>query len=198
MVCVDINIAPIANYIMHEGQFEKVVFLGDQKVGKSRLLEILTTPVADAHEKETFSETCIQQSNPRSWTSIKYKNLQIKDDKQVQIWDSEEYRRPGIFRKIYLQKTKVFVIVFDLSKATSFSNCSEYLGMATEAQQQSPQVLLVGTCPGNSERQTSVSEAEEWCTQHNCFYLEATPTDSFKEVFLSKLQEMLEKVCLLE
>lgn len=194
---LDINIALPANYIMQEMSFEKVVFLGDSGVGKSKLLEALTSSESVDSDSSNRGEGGFVSSPPAK-TMMQYKNLRLADNKAVQLWDSEEYRRPGVFRKIYLQRTRAYIITFDVCRATSFSNCSLYLDMVNDSKAASAQVLLVGIRKSTSERQVSSQEAEEWCTANNCFYLETDGSASIQPVLLSKLQEVLEKAAMLE
>lgn len=177
---------------MQELSFEKVVFLGDSGVGKSRLLESLASlSVSDLPESEAMT---LKPMKP----VLQYKNVPFTNKKVLQLWDSEEYRRPGIFRKIYLQRTKIYLIVFDLCRSTSFASCQQYLDMVLECKSASSQVLLVGTKLGDSQAQVSVEEAECWCVQNDCFFLGMDLSAICPQLIMSKLQEVVDKTELLD
>lgn len=182
---------------MQELSFEKVIFLGDSGVGKSKLLEALANTEFSDPDSIYRGERA-HSALPPAKTMMQYKNLRLADNKAVQLWDSEEYRRPGVFRKIYLQRTRAYIITFDLSRATSFSNCSLYLEMINDSKASFAQVLVVGIKNSQLERQISSQEAEQWCTAQNCFYLETDASASIQPALLSKLQEVLEKASILE
>jgi GTPase SAR1 family protein len=182
---------------MQDVKFEKVVFLGDSEVGKSKLIESLASASyfeLGANQDTQAGSICPEPSR----AVLQYRNLHFACNKIIQIWDSEEYRRPGIFRKIYLQRTKVYIIMFDANQATSFANCQQYLDMVKDSKSPDSQILLVASTVTNSQRQVSTHEAEEWSLKNSCFYLETlSGVDSGQNV-LSKLEEMLEKANCLE
>ena len=177
---------------MQELSFEKFVFLGDSGVGKSRILQSLAT-----HYASEVPELDSIQPKPAK-PVLQHKNVPFGSGKVLQLWDSDEYRRPGIFRKIYLQRTKVYLIVFDLSRSTSFASCQQYLEMVLESKSNSSQVLLIGTKLEDSQLQVSIEEAEEWCNQRDCFFMELDMSAFSPQLMLSKFQEVLDKAAFLE
>ncbi|MFX1236648.1 MAG: Rab family GTPase [Promethearchaeota archaeon] len=143
----------------------KIVVCGDAGVGKSSLILRYTT--------NAFSRSYL----PTLGVNISEKSLETKDNNiQLSIWDIAGQDRFFLMRRQFYQGADGAVLVFDLSRASTFSSLPTSYNDIRENLGTSEKItgFIVGNKNDLKERNVSREEAEKFAREIGFGYIEAS------------------------
>eukprot|EP01036_Dinobryon_divergens_P024836 gene24836-33320_t len=150
------NISPLAKY--------KLVFLGDQGVGKT---SIITRFMYDSFDK-----------NYQATIGIDFlsKTMYLEDRTvRLQLWDTAGQERFRSLIPSYIRDSSVAVVVFDITNRASFLNTSKWIEDVRNERGNDVIIILVGNKTDLSDkRQVSVDEGEDKATKEGIMFIESS------------------------
>ncbi|KAJ1422535.1 Rab6, rab family GTPase [Ochromonadaceae sp. CCMP2298] len=155
------NIYPLAKY--------KLVFLGDQGVGKT---SIITRFMYDSFDK-----------NYQATIGIDFlsKTMYLEDRTvRLQLWDTAGQERFRSLIPSYIRDSSVAVVVYDITNRASFLNTSKWIEDVRNERGNDVIIILVGNKTDLSEkRQVSVEEGEDRASKEGCMFIESSAKAGF-------------------
>lgn len=155
------NISPLAKY--------KLVFLGDQGVGKT---SIITRFMYDSFDK-----------NYQATIGIDFlsKTMYLEDRTvRLQLWDTAGQERFRSLIPSYIRDSSVAVIVYDITNRASFLNTSKWIEDVRNERASDVIIILVGNKTDLSEkRQVSVEEGEDRANKESIMFIESSAKAGF-------------------
>jgi Ras-related protein Rab-6A len=155
------NISPLAKY--------KLVFLGDQGVGKT---SIITRFMYDSFDK-----------NYQATIGIDFlsKTMYLEDRTvRLQLWDTAGQERFRSLIPSYIRDSSVAVVVYDITNRASFLNTSKWIEDVRNERGNDVIIVLVGNKTDLSEkRQVSVEEGEDKSTKEGIMFIESSAKAGF-------------------
>eukprot|EP00598_Pedospumella_elongata_P000636 CAMPEP_0184981372 /NCGR_PEP_ID=MMETSP1098-20130426/11120_1 /TAXON_ID=89044 /ORGANISM="Spumella elongata, Strain CCAP 955/1" /LENGTH=228 /DNA_ID=CAMNT_0027504929 /DNA_START=173 /DNA_END=859 /DNA_ORIENTATION=+ len=155
------NISPLAKY--------KLVFLGDQGVGKT---SIITRFMYDSFDK-----------NYQATIGIDFlsKTMYLEDRTvRLQLWDTAGQERFRSLIPSYIRDSSVAVVVYDITNRASFLNTSKWIEDVRNERGNDVIIILVGNKTDLSEkRQVSVEEGEDRSSKEGCMFIESSAKAGF-------------------
>uniref|UniRef100_A0A7S2UZT5 Uncharacterized protein n=1 Tax=Fibrocapsa japonica TaxID=94617 RepID=A0A7S2UZT5_9STRA len=150
------QITPLAKY--------KLVFLGDQSVGKT---SIITRFMYDNFDK-----------NYQATIGIDFlsKTMYMPDRTvRLQLWDTAGQERFRSLIPSYIRDSSVAVIVYDITNRASFLNTSKWVEDVRNERGNDVVIMLVGNKTDLSDRrQVSVEEGEERAKSEQIMFIETS------------------------
>ena len=154
-------ITPLAKY--------KLVFLGDQGVGKT---SIITRFMYDSYDK-----------NYQATIGIDFlsKTMYLEDRTvRLQLWDTAGQERFRSLIPSYIRDSSVAVIVYDITNRASFLNTSKWIEDVRNERGNDVIIVLVGNKTDLPEkRQVSVEEGEDKSTKEGIMFIESSAKAGF-------------------
>mmetsp|Transcript_22953 Transcript_22953/g.35354 ORF Transcript_22953/g.35354 Transcript_22953/m.35354 type:complete len:271 (-) Transcript_22953:175-987(-) len=143
----------------------KVIFLGDEGVGKTQLISRIS--------KNEFDEAY------NSTIGIDYCPVDVEEyNVKLQLWDMAAHNRFHCLVPSYIADAAAVVIVYDVTRRESFLNASRWAQYVYNNQAASSIVYLVGNKSdlGSSKqmRQVSISEGEETAAREGFQFFESS------------------------
>jgi len=150
------NPNPLAKY--------KLVFLGDQSVGKT---SIITRFMYDTFDNTYQATIGIDFLSKTLW--LQDRNVRL------QLWDTAGQERFRSLIPSYIRDSSVAVIVYDIANRNSFLNTSKWLDDVRTERGQDVVVMLVGNKTDlNEKRQVPIEEGEAKAKEHNIMFIETS------------------------
>ena len=164
-----------------------VVLLGDEKVGKTQIINI------EAHDKfdEKYIITTYMEFAHKEFSiDIASNTLKFK----LSIWDlpgSQTYRN---MLNLYCKLANAFVFVYDITNKESFKNIQdEWLQLAKGKATKDELYFLVGNkADMENERQVTTKEAQNFAKENKMQFFEVSAKDGTK---IKELFEAITKEC---
>jgi Ras-related protein Rab-6A len=151
------SLAPLAKY--------KLVFLGDQSVGKTSIITRFMYDNFDRHYQATIGIDFLSKT-------------MYLDDRTVrlQLWDTAGQERFRSLIPSYIRDSSVAVIVYDVSNRASFLNTQKWIEDVRVERGTDVVICLVGnkTDLGTDKRQVSTEEGEERAKKENLLFMEVS------------------------
>eukprot|EP01035_Chromulina_nebulosa_P017707 gene17707-23299_t len=155
------NISPLAKY--------KIVFLGDQGVGKT---SIITRFMYDSFDK-----------NYQATIGIDFlsKTMYLEDRTvRLQLWDTAGQERFRSLIPSYIRDSSVAVVVYDITNRASFLNTSKWIEDVRNERGNDVILALVGNKTDLAERrQVPVEEGEDKALKENIIFIESSAKAGF-------------------
>lgn len=155
------NISPLAKY--------KLVFLGDQGVGKT---SIITRFMYDSFDK-----------NYQATIGIDFlsKTMYLEDRTvRLQLWDTAGQERFRSLIPSYIRDSSVAVVVYDITNRASFLNTAKWIEDVRNERGNDVIIVLVGNKTDLSERrQVSVEEGEDKANKESIMFIESSAKAGF-------------------
>lgn len=155
------NISPLAKY--------KLVFLGDQGVGKT---SIITRFMYDSFDK-----------NYQATIGIDFlsKTMYLEERTvRLQLWDTAGQERFRSLIPSYIRDSSVAVVVYDITNRASFLNTSKWIEDVRNERGNDVIIVLVGNKTDLSERrQVSVEEGEDKAAKEGIMFIESSAKAGF-------------------
>ena len=151
------SLAPLAKY--------KLVFLGDQSVGKTSIITRFMYDNFDRHYQATIGIDFLS------------KTMYLEDRTvRLQLWDTAGQERFRSLIPSYIRDSSVAVVVYDVSNRASFLNAAKWVEDARAERGIVVVICLVGnkTDLGNDKRQVSTEEGEERARKDNLLFMEVS------------------------
>ena len=137
------QLAPLEKY--------KLVFLGDQGVGKTSIITRFMYDTFDTSYQATIGIDFLS------------KTMYLEDRTvRLQLWDTAGQERFRSLIPSYIRDSSVAVVVYDITNRKSFSNTSKWIEDVRAERGDDVVIMLVGNKTDMSERrQVSIEEAEK-------------------------------------
>lgn len=146
----------------------KIVLIGDSGVGKSNLLSRFTTNEFNIESKSTIGVEFATRT-------IEVENKKIK----AQIWDTAGQERYRAITSAYYRGAVGALIVYDISKSTSYENCNHWL---TELRENADDNVAVGLIGNKSDlshlRSVPTDEAKNFALENQLLFTETSALNS--------------------
>mmetsp|Transcript_52336 Transcript_52336/g.78200 ORF Transcript_52336/g.78200 Transcript_52336/m.78200 type:complete len:237 (-) Transcript_52336:185-895(-) len=151
------SLAPLAKY--------KLVFLGDQSVGKTSIITRFMYDNFDRHYQATIGIDFLS------------KTMYLEDRTvRLQLWDTAGQERFRSLIPSYIRDSSVAVVVYDVSNRASFLNTSKWVEDVRAERGNDVVICLVGnkTDLGNDKRQISTEEGEDRAKKDGLMFMECS------------------------
>ena len=151
------SLAPLAKY--------KLVFLGDQSVGKTSIITRFMYDNFDRHYQATIGIDFLS------------KTMYLEDRTvRLQLWDTAGQERFRSLIPSYIRDSSVAVVCYDVSNRASFLNTTKWVEDVRAERGNDVVICLVGnkTDLGNDKRQVSTEEGEERATKDGLLFMECS------------------------
>ncbi|EJS43840.1 ypt32p [Saccharomyces arboricola H-6] len=162
----------------------KIVLIGDSGVGKSNLLSRFTTDEFNIESKSTIGVEFATRT-------IEVENKKIK----AQIWDTAGQERYRAITSAYYRGAVGALIVYDISKSSSYENCNHWL---TELRENADDNVAVGLIGNKSDlahlRAVPTDEARNFAMENQMLFTETSALNSdnvdkaFRELIVAIFQ----------
>jgi Ras-related protein Rab-6A len=149
--------APLAKY--------KLVFLGDQSVGKTSIITRFMYDNFDRHYQATIGIDFLS------------KTMYLEDRTvRLQLWDTAGQERFRSLIPSYIRDSSVAVVVYDVTNRLSFGNSTKWIEDVRAERGNDVVICLVGnkTDLGNEKRQVSTEEGEERAAKDGLLFMECS------------------------
>jgi len=150
-------LAPLAKY--------KLVFLGDQSVGKTSIITRFMYDNFDRHYQATIGIDFLS------------KTMYLEDRTvRLQLWDTAGQERFRSLIPSYIRDSSVAVVVYDVTNRASFLNTSKWVEDVRAERGNDVVICLVGnkTDLGNDKRQVTTEEGEEKASKDDLLFMECS------------------------
>lgn len=148
----------------------KVVLIGDSGVGKSNLLSRFTRDEFNLESKSTIGVEFATKS-------VTVENKVVK----AQIWDTAGQERYRAITSAYYRGAVGALLVYDLSKRTTFDNLEKWLMELRDHASPDIAITLVGNKSDLRHlRAVRTEEGEEFAAKHNLQCMETSALDGQK------------------
>jgi Ras-related protein Rab-6A len=151
------SLAPLAKY--------KLVFLGDQSVGKTSIITRFMYDNFDRHYQATIGIDFLS------------KTMYLEDRTvRLQLWDTAGQERFRSLIPSYIRDSSVAVVVYDVSNRASFTNTAKWVEDVRAERGNDVVICLVGnkTDLGNDKRQVSTEEGEDRAKKDGLMFMECS------------------------
>jgi len=151
------SLAPLAKY--------KLVFLGDQSVGKTSIITRFMYDNFDRHYQATIGIDFLS------------KTMYLEDRTvRLQLWDTAGQERFRSLIPSYIRDSSVAVVVYDVTNRASFLNTTKWVEDVRAERGNDVVICLVGnkTDLGNDKRQISTEEGEEKAVNEGLLFMECS------------------------
>lgn len=142
----------------------KLVFLGDQSVGKTSILTRFMYDTFDTTYEATIGIDFLS------------KTMYLEDRAiRLQLWDSAGQERFRSLIPSYIRDSSVAVVVYDITSRSSFLNTSKWIEDVRAERGDDVIIMLVGNKTDLSDRrQVTVEEGEEISKRENVMFIETS------------------------
>lgn len=142
----------------------KLVFLGDQSVGKTSILTRFMYDTFDTTYEATIGIDFLS------------KTMYLEDRAvRLQLWDSAGQERFRSLIPSYIRDSSVAVVVYDITSRSSFLNTSKWIEDVRAERGDDVIVMLVGNKTDLSDRrQVTVEEGEALAKRENVMFIETS------------------------
>merc|ERR1719356_1152118 len=135
------SLAPLAKY--------KLVFLGDQSVGKTSIITRFMYDNFDRHYQATIGIDFLS------------KTMYLEDRTvRLQLWDTAGQERFRSLIPSYIRDSSVAVVVYDVTKKDTFQNTNDWIQEVKNERQEDVLIMLVGNKTDISDSQRAVTSEE--------------------------------------
>ena len=160
----------------------KVILVGDSGVGKTCLLSMYVKGFCEQTIPTIAVEFCTEEIELYDGTKIK-----------VQLWDTTGQERFKSLAMTYYRKAFGILLLFDVTKKTSFMACKNYLEEVRNNSDKKCVIYLVGNkIDLENEREVTNEEAINFAKAENIKYIETSAVKNMKvnESFTSLLNNI--------
>ena len=162
---------------------EKLVLIGDTKIGKSDIPKRLMKNSFNNENYTTFVVEFFVFTKVLSNTIFK-----------CQLWDNPGQIRFRSLINVYLRIFSVIILCFDITQKSTFISLEEHMKTIKELNKTNHFIILLGTKGDlNNERQVSLEEINEYAKKNQLSYFECSSKTgkNVHEAFLFILRNIL-------
>jgi len=164
----------------------KVVVTGDSGVGKTNIITRFTSNEFNLENKATIGvEFGHAEVTLRDHTKAK-----------VQIWDTAGQERFRAITRGYYRGAVGALIVFDITKQSSFRNVDKWLQELKEHADANVVIMLIGNKSDlRDQREVATAEAQKYSKKNQLLYIETSALDgeNIKEAFQQAVEAIYER-----
>lgn len=155
------NVRPMAKY--------KLVFLGDQSVGKTSIITRFMYDTFDSTYQATIGIDFLS------------KTMYLEDRTvRLQLWDTAGQERFRALIPSYIRDCSVAIIVYDITNHKSFENTSKWIDDVKAERGNEVIIMLVGNKNDMSDKRTvSIEEGENKAKEHGIMFIETSAKAGF-------------------
>ena len=160
----------------------KVILVGDSGVGKTCLLSMYVKGICGPTIPTIAVEFCTKEIELDNGTKVK-----------VQLWDTAGQERFKSLAMTYYRKAYGILLLFDVTKRSSFISCKNYLEEVRLNSDKNCIIYLIGNkIDLSNQRQITKMEAENFAQKENVVYLETSALKNMNvyDVFTSLLNDI--------
>ncbi|KAL1936050.1 hypothetical protein VTP01DRAFT_184 [Rhizomucor pusillus] len=142
----------------------KLVFLGEQSVGKTSLITRFMYDTFDNTYQATIGIDFLS------------KTMYLEDRTvRLQLWDTAGQERFRSLIPSYIRDSSVAVVVYDISSRTSFLNTEKWIEDVRAERGNEVIIVLVGNKTDlNDKRQVTIEEGEKKAKDYNVMFIETS------------------------
>jgi len=161
MATPNYTVNPLAKY--------KLVFLGDQSVGKTSIITRFMYDTFDSTYQATIGIDFLS------------KTMYLEDRTvRLQLWDTAGQERFRSLIPSYIRDSSVAVVVYDITNRTSFLNTAKWIDDVRTERGTDVVMMLVGNKTDLADkRQVSVEEGEARAKDHDIMFIETSAKAGF-------------------
>ena len=162
---------------------EKLVLIGDTKIGKSDIPNRLMKNSFNNENRTTIGVEFFEFTKVLSNTIFK-----------CQLWDTAGQIRFRSIINAYLRSFSVIILCFDITQKSTFISLEEHMKTIKELDKTNHFIILLGTKGDlNNERQVSLEEINEYAKKNQLSYFECSSKTgkNVHEAFLFILRNIL-------
>lgn len=162
---------------------EKLVLIGDTKIGKSDIPNRLMKNSFNNENRTTIGVEFFGFTKVLSNTIFK-----------CQLWDTAGQIRFRSIINAYLRSSSVIILCFDITQKSTFISLEEHMKTIKELDKTNHFIILLGTKGDlNNERQVSLEEINEYAKKNQLSYFECSSKTgkNVHEAFLFILRNIL-------
>lgn len=154
-------VPPLAKY--------KLVFLGDQSVGKTSIITRFMYDKFDNNYQATIGIDFLS------------KTMYLEDRTvRLQLWDTAGQERFRSLIPSYIRDSSVAVVVYDVTNRTSFLSTAKWIEEVRNERGNDVILVLVGNKTDQTDkRQVSVEEGEAKAKEHDIMFIETSAKAGF-------------------
>ncbi|KAG8457900.1 hypothetical protein KFE25_011966 [Diacronema lutheri] len=148
----------------------KLVFLGDQNVGKTSIISRFMHDTFEAHYQATIGIDFVS------------KTMYLEDRTvRLQLWDTAGQERFRSLIPSYIRDSNVAVVVYDITSKASFDGTAKWIEDVRAERGDDVVIALVGnkTDLADEKRQVSTQEGEEAARAKRALFAETSARDGF-------------------
>jgi len=164
------------------GDRYKIVFLGDEAVGKTSVIWRFMYDTFDADYQATVG------------IDFLYKTLYLEDrTARLQIWDTCGHERFRSLMPSYIRNSSGVIVMYDITRRESFLNTAKWIEDVRNARGSDAVIFLVGNKKDiGDRRQVSSEEGEEKAKENGAMFIEvsAKAGDNIKSLFRQLAQAL--------
>ncbi|XP_055348919.1 ras-related protein Rab6-like isoform X2 [Paramacrobiotus metropolitanus] len=153
----------------------KLVFLGEQSVGKTSLITRFMYDTFDSNYQATIGIDFLS------------KTMYLEDRAvRLQLWDTAGQERFRSLIPSYIRDSTVAIIVYDITNATSFQQTSKWIEDVRNERGNDVIIMLVGNKTDLAEkRQVSTEDGETKAKEHKVMFIETSAKTGYnvKQLF---------------
>ena len=161
----------------------KLIFLGDQSVGKSCIL--------NRFMNDTFTE----EYQATIGLDFQSKNVQIDNqDIHLLLYDTAGQEKFRALIPMYTRDANIILLVYDVTSKDSFLHLSDWLKDLTNVKKEEVIFAVVGNKTDlDDRREVNSNEGENYAKEHDFIFAEvsAKTGDGFSELFYKNLFEKI-------
>ena len=161
----------------------KLIFLGDQSVGKSCILN------------RFLNDTFIEDYQATIGLDFQSKNVQIDNqDIHLLLYDTAGQEKFRSLIPMYTRDANIILLVYDISNRDSFTNLSQWLKDLTNVNMEEIILCVVGNKIDLSDKRAiNIEEGKKFADEHNLIFQEisAKTGDGFSDLFYKNLFEQI-------
>ena len=161
----------------------KIIFLGDQSVGKSCILN------------RFLNDTFIEEYQATIGLDFQSKNVQIDNqDIHLLLYDTAGQEKFRSLIPMYTRDANIILLVYDISNRDSFTNLSQWLKDLTNVNMEEIILCVVGNkIDLIDKRAVNTEEGKKFAEEHGFIFQEisAKTGDGFSDLFYKNLFEQI-------
>ena len=161
----------------------KLIFLGDQNVGKSSILN------------RFLSDTFVEEYQATIGLDFQSKNVQIDNqDVHLLLYDTAGQEKFRSLIPMYTRDANIILLVYDITNKESFENLYVWLKDLTNININEVIICIVGNkIDLNEKREVSNEEGQKYAQEHDFIFQEvsAKTGEGFSELFYKSLFEKI-------
>ena len=147
----------------------KLVFIGDQSVGKTSIISRFQYDTFDAHYQTTIGIDFVSKTVPVDDGTVR-----------LQLWDTAGQERFRSLIPSYIRDSHVAVVVFDITSRESFESTTKWIADVRAQRGNDVVVVLVGNKSDLTEnRKVTAEELEARAAEHEIMCIETSAKEGF-------------------